>query len=184
MFYIFCASLLPFHSIARQFSCELIYSDTLQSVAGCDSISTIDLRVSAVLRDSVVVSICASQLPYTWSGRQLISAGIYSDTLQSVAGCDSISTIDLRVSAVLRDSVVVSICASQLPYTWSGRQLISAGISYDTLYSAAGCDSISTIDLRVSAVLRDSVVVSICASQLPYTWSGRQLISAGSESDA
>src|SRR5688500_20408029 len=103
MFYIFCASLLPFHSIARQFSCELIYSDTLQSVAGCDSISTIDLRVSAVLRDSVVVSICASQLPYTWSGRQLISAGIYSDTLQSEAGIGSTSTRDSLRSAMCKN---------------------------------------------------------------------------------
>src|SRR5207249_4627791 len=131
------------------------YSDTLTSAAGCDSITTLILNVYAVVRDTTTQTICENQLPYTWNGLSLAAAGTYPDTLTSAAGCDSIATLILNVNAVLRDITSQTICENQLPYTWNGLSLTAAGTYSDTLTSAAGCDSIATLILNVTSVLRD-----------------------------
>src|SRR4029079_14074698 len=159
------------------------YSDTLTSAAGCDSIATLILNVTSVLRDTTTQTICQNQLPYTWNGITLNAAGTYSDTLTSAAGCDSIATLILKVNAVLRDTTTQTICQNQLPYTWNGLTLNAAGTYSDTLTSAAGCDSIATLILKVNAVLRDTTTQTICQNQLPYNWNGLTLNAAGTYSD-
>src|SRR5204863_27378 len=159
------------------------YSDTLISAAGCDSIATLILNVTSVLRDTTSQTICQNQLPHTWNGLTLTAAGTYSDTLISAAGCDSIATLILKVNAVLRDTTTQTICQNQLPYTWNGHTLSAAGTYSDTLTSAAGCDSIATLILKVNAVLRDTTTQTICQNQLPYTWNGLTLTATGTYSD-
>src|SRR5207249_177567 len=121
-----------------------------------DSIATLILNLTSVLRDTASQTICENQLPYTWNGISLTTAGTYSDTLTSAAGCDSIATLILNVTSVLRDTTSQTICENQLPYTWNGISLIAAGTYSDTLTSAAGCDSIATLILNVTSVLRDT----------------------------
>src|SRR5256885_1335357 len=159
------------------------YSDTLTSEAGCDSIDTLILKINVVLRDTTTQTICQNQLPFTWNGLTLTAAGTYSDTLISAAGCDSIATLILKVNVVLRDTTAQTICQNQLPYTWNGLTLTVAGTYSDTLISAAGCDSIATLILNVTSVLRDTTTQTICQNQLPYTWNGRSLTAAGTYSD-
>src|SRR5207253_10746836 len=107
-----------------------------------------------------------NQLPYTWNGLTLSAAGTYSDTLTSAAGCDSIATLILKVNAVLRDTTTQTICQNQLPYCWNGLTLNAAGTYSDTLTSAAGCDSIATLILKVNSVLRDKIGRAMCKNQL------------------
>src|SRR2546430_2215235 len=159
------------------------YSDTLASAAGCDSIAILILNVASVLRDTTTQTICQNQLPYTWNGLTLNAAGTYSDTLTSAAGCDSIATLILKVTSVLRDTTTQTICQNQLPYNWNGLTLNAAGTYSDTLTSAAGCDSIATLILNVNAVLRDTTTQTICQNQLPYNWNGLTLNAAGTYSD-
>src|SRR5437868_7003756 len=151
------------------------YSDTMKSAAGCESIVTLILKVNAVLRDTATQTICQNQLPYTWNGLTLNAAGTYSDTLTSAAGCDSIAILILNVNAVFRDTTTQTICQNQLPYSWNGLTLTAAGTYSDTLTSAAGCDSIATLILNVTSVLRDTTSQTICENQLPYTWNGLTL---------
>src|SRR5207249_11719517 len=159
------------------------YSDTLTSAVGCDSIATLILRVNAVLRDTTTQTICENQLPYTWNGLSLTAAGTYSDTLTSAAGCDSIATLILNVTSVLRDTTTQTICENQLPYTWNGLSLTAGGTYSDTLTSAAGCDSIATLILNVTSVLRDTTTQTTCEHQLTYTWNGLSLTAGGTYSD-
>src|SRR5438045_1729600 len=112
---------------------------------------------------------CVNQLLYIWNGLTLTAAGTYSDTLISAAGCDSIATLILKVNVVLRDTTAQTMCQNQLPYTGNGLTLNAAGTYSDTLTSAAGCDSIATLILNVTSVLRDTTTQTICQNQLPYT---------------
>src|SRR5437667_8872912 len=111
------------------------------------------MKINSVLRDTTTLTICENQLPYTWNGLTLTAAGTYSDTLTSAAGCDSIATLILNVTSVLRDTTTQTICQNQLPYTWNGLTLTVAGTYSDTLTSAAGCDSIATLLLNVTSAL-------------------------------
>src|SRR5437773_1100828 len=178
-----CENQLPYTWNGLSLTVAGTYSDTLTSVAGCDSIATLILNVNAVVRDTTTQTICENQLPYTWNGLSLTAAGTYSDTLTSVAGCDSIATLILNVNAVVRDTTTQTICENQLPYTWNGLSLTAPGTYSDTLTSAAGCDSIATLILNVNAVLRDTTTQTICENQVPYSWNGLSLTAAGTYSD-
>src|SRR5438552_2869174 len=178
-----CENQLPYSWNGLSLTTAGTYSDTLTSAAGCDSIATLILNVTSVLRDTTTQTICENQLPYTWNGLSLTAAGTYSDTLISAAGCDSIATLILNVTSVLRDTTTQTICENQLPYAWNGLSLTAAGTYSDTLTSAAGCDSIATLILNVNAVLRDTTTQTICENQLPYTWNGLSLTAAGTYSD-
>src|SRR5205807_10051647 len=102
------------------------------------------------------------------NGLTLTVAGTYSHNLTRASGCDSIATLILNVTAVLRDTTTQTICQNQLPYTWNGLTLTAAGTYSDTLTSTAGCDSIATLILKVNAVLIDTTTQTICQNQLPY----------------
>lgn len=74
------------------------YSLNGMNAQGCDSIVTLNLTVSAPVETKVEVSIYEGE-SYTDenTGRTYETAGVYSDTLQTAEGCDSIYTLYLTV---------------------------------------------------------------------------------------
>src|SRR5439155_359889 len=138
------------------------YVDSLITAGGCDSIATLILTVNPVLTSTDSVTICTNQLPYTWNGNSYTSAGTYTDSLITAAGCDSIATLILTVNPVLTTTDSVTICTNQLPYTWNGNSYTAAGTYTDSLITAAGCDSVATLVLTVNPVLTSTHSVTIC----------------------
>jgi gliding motility-associated-like protein len=178
-----CSSQLPYTWNGQQLTAAGVYTDSLTSHAGCDSIATLILNVKPVLTETTTVIVCTSQLPYNWNGQQLTAAGVYTDSLTSQAGCDSIATLILNVNPVLTDTTTVTVCASQLPYIWNGQQLTAAGVYTDSLTSQAGCDSIETLILNVNPLQSSRDSISICQNQLPYAWNGNLYNAPGTYSD-
>ncbi|MEZ4798723.1 MAG: hypothetical protein R2809_02875 [Flavobacteriales bacterium] len=118
----------------------------MTSVAGCDSIATLNLTINDVLTSLEDVTICSNQLPYNWNGVDFTAAGSPLDvTLTNVAGCDSIATLNLSINEVLTSTEDVTLCSNQLPPL--GMVLTTLRVSYDiTLTSVAGCDSVATVN--------------------------------------
>ncbi|WP_208420037.1 HYR-like domain-containing protein [Paraflavitalea devenefica] len=174
-----CSNQLPYTWNANQYNAAGTYTDTLTSATGCDSVVTLSLNVNPTLAGSETISICNNQLPYSWNGNSYVTAGTYTDTLISIAGCDSVVTLILNVNPILTGTETITICNNQLPYTWNGNQFTAAGIYADTLTSAAGCDSIVTFTLNVNPILTGTEVVTICTNQLPYSWNGNAYNTAG-----
>jgi hypothetical protein len=85
-----------------------LYLDTLQAVNTCDSVVKLSLTLNYTSSSLTTQTICEGDSIKFGSGTYSI-AGLYSDTLQSGIGCDSISTLDLIVS-----DLIVSIDTSQL----------------------------------------------------------------------
>ena len=80
---------------------------TLISAAGCDSIATLNLTVSATVTSNTDIIICNAQLPYTWNGNTYNTAGSYNVNLTNIAGCDSIATLNLTVNNEVRFNVAM-----------------------------------------------------------------------------
>lgn len=74
-----------------------IYYDTLQTQTGCDSIITTDLIVNAPITYNNQQSICYGET-YTINGHSYNTTGVYYDTLQTQAYCDSIVITNLMVN--------------------------------------------------------------------------------------
>src|SRR5262249_25944213 len=156
------------------------YTFTMTNAAGCDSVATLNLAINATTTSTTNVTVCTSQLPYNWNGTDYGTAGIYSFTTTNAAGCDSVATLNLSVNTRTTSTTDVTICPSQVPYSWNGTDYDAAGTYTFTTTNAAGCDSIATLNLSIRAITTSTTNVAVCSNQLPYNWNGTDYNGAGS----
>ena len=174
-----CANQLPYSWNGQTITIAGTYTANLTSAAGCDSVATLILKVTPAVTSTTNTTICANQLPYSWNGQTITIAGNYTANLTSASGCDSVATLILTVNATLTSTSNKTICTSQLPYSWNGQTLTTAGTYTANLTSAAGCDSIATLNLTVNPTLTSTTNLAICTNQLPYSWNGQTITAAG-----
>ncbi|WP_375303960.1 T9SS type B sorting domain-containing protein [Niastella sp. OAS944] len=174
-----CTNQLPYTWNGQTINAAGTYTANLTSISGCDSIATLVLTVSPTLTSTTNTAICTNQLPYLWNGQSINAAGTYTANLTSVSGCDSIATLILTVVTTLTSTTNTAICTNQLPYTWNGQTINAAGTYTANLTSVSGCDSIATLILDVSTTLTSTINTAICSNQLPYTWNGQSINTAG-----
>ena len=138
---------------------------TLTNVAGCDSVVTLDLTINASAATTETVVNCGA---YTWSvtGTQYVLSGTYSQTLQTVTGCDSVVTLDLTINPDYTKNLNITACDS---YTWSanGMTYTTSGTHTEVLQSVAGCDSTVNLNLTITSNVTSTEAVESCG---PYTW--------------
>ena len=178
-----CANELPLIWQGRALNLPGVYSDTLTTIHGCDSILTANFYVWPVYNDTTQVTACENDLPYFWHGESLTVPGFYSDSLLTVNGCDSVITVQFDVLPMYRDSSEFTVCENELPYDWNGQLLSTPGFYSDTLKTIFACDSILTLELKTWPVFNDTAVVAVCRNDFPYNWNGNLLTSDGFYTD-
>ena len=153
-----------------------VYIDTLQTLAGCDSVVILNLTVNPIIHDTVWADICTGS-EYIFAGSVYTESGTYDVAFISENGCDSLATLILNVNPVITESVERSICAGD-SVVFGGKILTKAGIYYDTLQTQAGCDSIIIMTLNLNEA--DSVYITdTLHSEETYDFNGRILSEAG-----
>ncbi len=126
-----------------------VYTETLTSVFGCDSIVTLDLTVNSGSTGTDVQSACGS---YTWIDNNTYSTDtmvVYTITGGASNGCDSVVTLELNILPSATGTEVQSACGS---YTWIDNNTYSTDtmVVYTITGGAAnGCDSVVTLDLTI-----------------------------------
>ncbi len=106
------------------------YIDTLQTAAGCDSIITTNLTVHPVTTNTITTTICPNSTYTLPDGSVVAANGVYTDTLLSVFGCDSIIITNLTVATINMDagsnaaicpgdSAQLTATGGSLTYTWT-----------------------------------------------------------------
>ena len=179
-----CNTQLPYIWNGLTFTGTASQNATLTSeVTGCDSLATLNLTVNTILTSSTDLTICDTELPYTWNG--LIFSGTDSQTAlltSVVSGCDSLATLNLTVNAINLGTTDITICESQLPFIWNGLIFNAGGAQTATLTNTiTGCDYFATLNLTVIPAIESSVEITICASSFPYTWNGLVFSAGGSQ---
>ena len=130
-------------SITVQPSVTTTYTvDVTSGTTTCQS----DVTISVNQRDFVTLDSTACD-SIQWNGNWLASTGTYFDTLQNIAGCDSVVTLDLTVLTKSFSLTNESACDSML---FANEWITSSGIYRDTLTAVNGCDSIVTINLTIN----------------------------------
>lgn len=121
------------------------YLDTLQSVLGCDSITTTRLNVISSSHFEIIKNICQDD-SIIINNHVYKTTGTYSDTLKNVYGCDSIIITNLTVNSNTSFTNTKTLCYGQT--TSIGNHIYSiAGTYFDTLANTNGCDSFITTQL-------------------------------------
>ncbi|MBP5710358.1 MAG: hypothetical protein J6W84_05215 [Bacteroidales bacterium] len=135
----------PWHG--KSLSAAGLYSDTITGANGCDSICYLTLSILPNSLSSQSVTICPNST-YYWHGKTISAAGVYSDTIQSSNGCDSICQLLVSIGTTYFFQLKDSIPAGST-LVWHGQTLNAAGIYHDYLKTADGCDSIYQLDLSI-----------------------------------
>ncbi|HSK14098.1 MAG TPA: Ig-like domain-containing protein, partial [Phnomibacter sp.] len=174
-----CSGQLPYTWNGRNINGAGTFSVTLKTALGCDSIVNLTVTVNPDKVTNISQAVCASQLPYTWNGRTVNAAGLYTANLKTSLGCDSIVNLTVTVNPDKVTNISQTVCASQLPYTWNGRTVNAAGVYTANLKTSLGCDSIVNLTVVVNPDKVANISQTVCASQLPYTWNGRTVNAAG-----
>lgn len=133
-----------------------------------DTIITVIVPPIGVHSDTTKKSICQGKT-YTWRNKPYTSSIVVSDTLTSSAGCDSIETLDLTVVDRLRSVTQDTICEG-ISYTWNNNTYTKTTTDSVILNSAAGCDSISVLELVVNPATEATLntIGTICANDSTF----------------
>lgn len=176
-----CPSQIPYVWNGITFNGPGTQSATLTTINSCDSVVNMTLNVSSTITSTTNISVCNSDLPYVWNGLTFNSAGSQSVNLTALSGCDSIATLNLSIFSPQSSAISSTICPSQIPYTWNGLTFNGSGSQTATLQDQNGCDSLATLTLQVASTLSSANSLSICVTELPYTWNGLTFSSAGNQ---
>lgn len=118
---------------------------TTLNIYGCDSSFSLNLTVNDTYD---VVEHIESCEPYVWNDGITYTVDTYGPqiTLASIAGCDSVVTLDFHISAATYTYLTDSFCLGTI-YTFHGTPLTTGGIYNDTLQTTQHCDSIVSLTL-------------------------------------
>jgi len=130
-----------------------VYSDITNLIAGCDSISYIELIVITTIETTNAIEICEGEI-YPLGQQVLNVSGNYSETLTTIVGCDSTSNIELTVYPHTLSNVSRTICQGDTVEI-AGQEYSQQGMYSLTTANANGCDSIIAIDIMHEAPIQN-----------------------------
>ena len=137
-----------YHFNGRALTIPGTFLDTLINAAGCDSVVTLNLAYKPVYRTSETGRICGTG-NFVWHTRTLTLAGTYTDTLRSVYGCDSITTLTLLVLPLPRTTNKTGAICQGNSFLFNGQSITTTGVYTAHYRAASGCDSLVILTLTV-----------------------------------
>jgi hypothetical protein len=135
-----------------------VYNQTLQNVAGCDSLVTLTLNVINASSSNLTVQACNS---YSLNGQTYNTTGTYQQQLVNSVGCDSILTLNLTIFQPTSATLQATACGS---YTLNGATYTASGMYQQWLTNMHGCDSILTLNLTLLNSPETNLYYSTCSS--------------------
>ena len=155
-----------------------IYSDTLKTMYGCDSVYQIAVNTKRMMEIERKVTICDGEY-YDLYGQKLTKKGNY--TKMSPDG-DTIMHIDLTVNPVSVEQKRIVITDEEVPYSYGGRLYypelpvwVPASQSWDKdvkttqytneFFNQYGCDSTLYLDFVVTTHYSDWNQIPLCSNE-------------------
>lgn len=122
------------------------YKRKLIGANGCDSTSVLILHVIPTQRTDIEATICQGSY-YEFKGVRYYTSTIVTETFEATTGCDSIVTLHLTVNDILRgEEETVYLCPGDTyNFTEKYPALTEDGVYVDTVQTALGCDSVTSV---------------------------------------
>lgn len=153
-----------------------VYTDSLQSMKGCDSVVTLTVTVQPIYNVTVSHVMCQGE-SFDFNGEILTESGAYVDTLPTIHDCDSVITLTLTVNPVYNTPITHVMCQGD-SYDFFGNMLTESGVYVDTLQTVNGCDSVITLTLTVNPVYNTPIAHVMCEGE-SFDFFGQTLTAAG-----
>lgn len=114
---------------------------------------------------------------YSINGHTYSLPGTYFDTLVSVQACDSIIQTELALGAEYNTIQYDTLCNGN-SVVWQGSTYTLPGTYHANYTTAAGCDSLFTLELTVFPVYSFEQYDTICSGQ-SFLWQGNSYTNGG-----
>ena len=143
------------------------------NAVGCDSVVTLHLTLYHSVQQADEQVACDS---YTWVNGETYTESTNTPTITytSSTGCDSVVTLNLTVNHSVSTEETLSICGSDLPYTYADtvfdETTPASSVSNFHFSTVNGCDSLVTLYLTVNPTFLTDEYVDITRDDLPYTY--------------
>ena len=112
-----------------------------------------------ISNNDITAAICEGTA-YTENGFNVSEAGVYTQNLQTINGCDSVVTLTLTVNPVYSFTIDATINQGET-YQENGFEVSEAGTYTQNLQTVNGCDSVIVLNLTVNSSLGDVVANTI-----------------------
>ncbi len=160
---------------------DSIYTDTLHTVYGCDSIFQIAVNSKRTIQIQREVDICSNEY-YQFYDRRLTKAGTYSKIVQTPGQMDSLIVIKVNVHPISLTKQRIVLTEEELPYIYADKFYDPAVPTWDaatgqwspdvvttmfedTLYNQYGCDSITRLEFVVTTHYSDWTQIPLCSGE-------------------
>ena len=148
------------------------YTETFQTINGCDSVVNLTLNVNPAFNQNISATICTGDT-YVLGTQTLSSTGTYSETFQTINGCDSTINLMLTVNPTYNQNISATICAGDT-YVLGTQTLSSTGTYSEIFQTVNGCDSVVNLTLTVNTVnttitVQQDTLIANTASAV-YQW--------------
>lgn len=159
----------------HSFSENGIYTINGLNAQGCDSIVTLNLTIDKPIEQLETAHFClGGEYTDVNTGATYTKAGIYSDTLRTEAGCDSIYTLVLIEHESTYTELSATICAGE-EYEYNGEKLTTAG-KYEFTLNGEFCDSIIALTLTVNTMDTIKLDTMVYTTDLPFIYEGQVVV--------
>lgn len=164
------------------FTTSTIYTFTDTNSYQCLDYHTLRINLlQQMVYDTLDVTVCASNMPYSYMGETYTAAGNYPVILQNQEGCDSV-TILLRLTVQQNLQVVTAktITRNDIPYMFRGKAYSQSGIYTEVAPAAtdAECDTTYVLALNVTPIYTVKIDTTVCANT-PVVFLGDTVTTAG-----
>ena len=147
------------------------YSQTLQTIYGCDSIVTLHLTINhSEDIPPITVTECDS---YSWHGTTYNQSGTYEYNTLTPQGCDHHETLILNINHSASHEWAHQACDS---YVWNGQTYHTSGNYTQHFSTPQGCDSTVVLHLIINDVIHTDWSHQACES---YQWNGTTYDASG-----
>ena len=131
------------------------YTDSLQTVLGCDSLFSLNLTVNPFYLINEYQTICYGE-SFLFGGVYYHFSGNYTNSVQTIGGCDSSVILNLTVNLPVETFDSKSICEGD-SILLGGNYQSQPGSFVDSLMNSIGCDSI------VNTILTEEILPNVIA---------------------
>jgi hypothetical protein len=148
------------------------YSNSYTSIYGCDSVVKTSLFVHPLYNLTQSLTICSNDSVYL-AGAYQNTAGMYTDNLTSMYGCDSVmvTTLSVNPAPIVTLNFSLPLCGWDLPYTltegtpaggiYSGTD-VTSGIFNPSTFGTYAITYVYSDTVGCSASAMDSLSLVVC----------------------
>ncbi len=136
------------------------FMQSFQSITGCDSVVMINVVANDTFFINRDVGLCQGDTLFL-ADTAVTSAGVYTEFLNTIAGCDSTIQYTVSILDTISVSIDSTICQGDTVFVGLDT-LIRPGLTRHILRASNGCDSIVNLNLMVLDSFYREDIFTIC----------------------